>query len=70
MRNNFKTRGQTTKHCGEFEIYAEKRVDHEACELEPIKPILAKYGYTVDSLTTGCSGFVPFVRVLQSRIYA
>ncbi|SFE11050.1 ASCH domain-containing protein [Paenibacillus algorifonticola] len=49
----FETRSWSTKHRGELAIHAGKKVDREACETEPIKSALAKYGYTADNLPTG-----------------
>ncbi|MFC3788338.1 ASCH domain-containing protein [Paenibacillus sp. GCM10012307] len=47
------TRGWATKHRGPLAIHAAQKIDREACEREPIKSALAKYGYTVDNLPTG-----------------
>nr|WP_240927579.1 ASCH domain-containing protein [Paenibacillus thiaminolyticus] len=50
---NFETRGWATKYRGPLAIHAGKKVDREACEMEPIKSTLAEYGYTADELPTG-----------------
>ncbi|WP_374019028.1 ASCH domain-containing protein [Paenibacillus thiaminolyticus] len=50
---NFETRSWATKHRGPIAIHAGKKVDREACEMEPIKSTLAEYGYTADELPTG-----------------
>ncbi|MFD2116365.1 ASCH domain-containing protein [Paenibacillus yanchengensis] len=49
----FETRSWSTKYRGALAIHAAKKIDREACEREPIKSVLAKYGYTVDNLPTG-----------------
>lgn len=49
----FETRGWATKYRGELAIHAGKKVNRDACEQEPIKSTLAKYGYTADNLPTG-----------------
>lgn len=49
----FETRSWPTKHRGEIAIHAGKKIDKEACEAEPIRSVLAKYGYTADNLPTG-----------------
>lgn len=49
----FETRSWPTKYRGPLAIHAGKRVDQEACEREPIRSELAKYGFTADNLPTG-----------------
>ncbi|KZS45724.1 2-oxoglutarate dehydrogenase E1 [Paenibacillus glucanolyticus] len=49
----FETRSWSTKHRGELAIHAGKKIDREACEIEPIRSTLAKHGYTADNLPTG-----------------
>lgn len=47
------TRSWATKHRGPLAIHAGQKVDREACEREPVKSVLAKYGYTADNLPAG-----------------
>ncbi|MCL6458319.1 MAG: ASCH domain-containing protein [Gorillibacterium sp.] len=47
------TRGWATKHRGKTAIHAGKKVEREACMREPIRSILAAYGYTAENLPTG-----------------
>lgn len=49
----FETRGRRTHYRGPIAIHAGMRIDHEACEQEPIKSVLAANGFTVDNLPTG-----------------
>ncbi|MBW7475933.1 ASCH domain-containing protein [Paenibacillus oenotherae] len=49
----FETRPRRTHIRGPLAIHAGKKVDREACEREPIKSTLVKYGYTSDNLPTG-----------------
>ncbi|WP_059043988.1 ASCH domain-containing protein [Paenibacillus rubinfantis] len=49
----YETRGWATKHRGPLAIHAGKKVDRNACELEPFKSTLAKHGYTANNLPTG-----------------
>jgi hypothetical protein len=49
----FETRGWATRYRGPLAIHASKKIDREACEREPIKSALAKYGFTADNLPTG-----------------
>lgn len=49
----FETRGWPTKYRGPLAIHAGKKIDLEAYEEEPIKSMLAKYGYWADNLPTG-----------------
>ncbi|OPA76641.1 2-oxoglutarate dehydrogenase E1 [Paenibacillus selenitireducens] len=49
----FETRGWATKYRGPLAIHAGQKIDREACEKEPIRSALAKYGYKADNLPTG-----------------
>ncbi|NKQ22648.1 ASCH domain-containing protein [Brevibacillus laterosporus] len=49
----FETRSWRTKYRGELAIHAGKKVDKEACQQEPFRSVLAKYGLTADNLPTG-----------------
>lgn len=49
----FETRSWSTKHRGELAIHAGKKIDRKACQTEPIRSTLAKYGLTADNLPTG-----------------
>lgn len=49
----FETRSWATKHRGELAIHAGKKIDREACQTEPIRSTLARYGLTADNLITG-----------------
>ncbi|UED70754.1 ASCH domain-containing protein [Brevibacillus sp. HD3.3A] len=49
----FETRGWATKYRGPIAIHAAKKVDKDACDMEPIRSVLAKHGYTADNLPTG-----------------
>lgn len=47
------SRGWTTRYRGPLAIHAGKRIDLDACQLEPIRTVLADHGYTADNLPTG-----------------
>lgn len=49
----FETRSWATKYRGPIAIHAAKKVDKDACDMEPIRSVLAKHGYTADNLPTG-----------------
>lgn len=47
------TRSRRTHYRGPIAIHAGQKIDRAACEQEPIKSTLAKYGYTAENLPTG-----------------
>lgn len=47
------TRSWKTSFRGVLGIHASKTIDKKACEIEPVKSILAKHGYTATNLPTG-----------------
>lgn len=49
----FETRSWSTKYRGELAIHSSKKVNKEACRLEPIRSVLAKHGYDESNLPTG-----------------
>ncbi|MGD8188549.1 ASCH domain-containing protein [Brevibacillus ginsengisoli] len=49
----FETRSWATKYRGKIAIHAAKKIDRDACQIEPYKSVLAKHGYTSDNLPTG-----------------
>lgn len=49
----FETRGWPTNHRGQIAIHAAKKADKDACDMEQIRSVLAKHGYTADNLPTG-----------------
>lgn len=49
----FETRGWATKHRAPIAIHAAKKVDKDACDMEPIRSVLSAHGYTADNLPTG-----------------
>ncbi|SHJ12430.1 ASCH domain-containing protein [Clostridium magnum] len=50
----FETRSWKTNLRGPLLIHAGKKIDKEACNMEPIKSTLAKHGLTAKNLPTGC----------------
>lgn len=49
----FETRSWATQHRDAIAIHAGKKVDKAICQKEPFRSILAKHGYTADTLPTG-----------------
>ncbi|WP_042159952.1 hypothetical protein [Paenibacillus gorillae] len=47
------TRNWATKHRGPLAIHASKKIDKAACELEPIRSVLAKHRFHAGNLPTG-----------------
>ena len=49
----FETRKWRTNYRGPLAIHAGKKVDRDACAAYPYREVLAKHGYTADTLPTG-----------------
>lgn len=49
----YETRGWATKHRGPLAVHAGKKIDWGACEREPIKSTLARFGYNALNLPKG-----------------
>lgn len=49
----FETRSWRTTYRGKLAIHAGKNIDKAACHSEPIRSVLAKYGYNAENLPTG-----------------
>jgi hypothetical protein len=46
----FESRSWATKYRGPLAIHAGKKIEKEICKQEPFKSVLAKHGYTAESL--------------------